>query len=96
MPSAIRPLSGKLDTVLLRSLKRPGHGCPYSLACPPRASTYIALNLHERLVRRLDAGRTDKPATVRPERVGRQIVYLEDKDIARLNIVLAFVLGLAV
>ena len=37
----------------------------------------------------------DKPVTIRRERVGRQIGHLEDKDIARLNIALAFVIGLA-
>lgn len=37
----------------------------------------------------------DKPVTIRRERVGRKIGYLEDKDIARLNIALAFVIGLA-
>ena len=37
----------------------------------------------------------DKPVTIRRERVGRRIGHLEDKDIARLNIALAFVVGLA-
>lgn len=37
----------------------------------------------------------DKPVTIRRERVGEQIGHLEDKDIARLNIALAFVMGLA-
>lgn len=37
----------------------------------------------------------DKPVTIRRERVGQQIGHLEDKDIARLNIALAFVMGLA-
>jgi mRNA interferase MazF len=37
----------------------------------------------------------DKPVTLRRERVGRQIGQLEDSDIARLNIALAFVMGLA-
>lgn len=37
----------------------------------------------------------DKPVTIRRERVGRNIGHLEDKDIARLNIALAFVMGLA-
>lgn len=37
----------------------------------------------------------DKPVTIRRERVGRQIGHLEDKDIARLNVALAFVIGLA-
>jgi mRNA interferase MazF len=37
----------------------------------------------------------DKPVTIRRERVGRQIGHLEDNDIARLNIALAFVMGLA-
>lgn len=39
--------------------------------------------------------RADKPVTIRRERVGRNIGRLEDKDIARLNIALAFVMGLA-
>ena len=37
----------------------------------------------------------DKPVTIRRERVGREIGHLDDKDIARLNIALAFVIGLA-
>jgi mRNA interferase MazF len=37
----------------------------------------------------------DKPVTVRRERIGRQVGYLDDKDISRLNIALAFVMGLA-
>ena len=37
----------------------------------------------------------DKPVTIRRERIGRRIGQLEDNDIARLNIALAFVIGLA-
>lgn len=37
----------------------------------------------------------DKPVTVRRERIGRQVGHLDDKDISRLNIALAFVMGLA-
>jgi mRNA interferase MazF len=37
----------------------------------------------------------DKPVTIRRERIGRQIGRLDDKDVARLNIALAFVMGLA-
>ena len=37
----------------------------------------------------------DKPVTIRRERIGRQVALLDDKDIARLNIALAFVMGLA-
>jgi mRNA interferase MazF len=37
----------------------------------------------------------DKPVTVRRERIGRQVGYLDDRDISRLNIALAFVMGLA-
>ena len=37
----------------------------------------------------------DKPVTVRRERVGRQIGRLGEMDTARLNIALAFVMGLA-
>jgi mRNA interferase MazF len=37
----------------------------------------------------------DKPVTIRRERIGRRIGHLDDKDVARLNIALAFVLGLA-
>jgi mRNA interferase MazF len=36
----------------------------------------------------------DKPVTIRRERIGRHIGH-HDKDIARLNIALAFVIGLA-
>jgi mRNA interferase MazF len=37
----------------------------------------------------------DKPVTVRRERLGQKIGHLEDKDIARLNVALAFIMGLA-
>ncbi len=37
----------------------------------------------------------DKPVTVRRDRIGRQIGRLGAAEIARLNVALAFVLGLA-
>lgn len=37
----------------------------------------------------------DKPVTVRRERIGRQVGRLDDKDISRLNVALALVMGLA-
>ena len=37
----------------------------------------------------------DKPVTIRRERVGRRIGHLADTDMGRLNIALAFVMGLA-
>ena len=37
----------------------------------------------------------DKPVTVRRERIGRRIGHLDAADIARLNVALAFVMGLA-
>jgi mRNA interferase MazF len=37
----------------------------------------------------------DKPVTIRRERIGRQVGRLDEQDIARLNIALAFVMGLA-
>jgi mRNA interferase MazF len=37
----------------------------------------------------------DKSVTIRRERVGRRIGSLNDKDVARLNVALAFVMGLA-
>jgi len=37
----------------------------------------------------------DKPVTIRRERVGRVIGHLDNADLARLNIALAFVMGLA-
>ena len=37
----------------------------------------------------------DKPVTIRRERFGRHVGHLDDKDIVRLNIALAFVMGLA-
>jgi mRNA interferase MazF len=37
----------------------------------------------------------DKPVTIRRERVGRLVGHLGDDDIARLNVALAFVMGLA-
>jgi mRNA interferase MazF len=37
----------------------------------------------------------DKPVTIRRDRLGLQSGRLEDKDIAQLNVALAFVMGLA-
>src|SRR5580692_8755299 len=37
----------------------------------------------------------DKPVTIRRERIGRRIGRLDEKDIVRLNIAIAFVMGLA-
>jgi mRNA interferase MazF len=37
----------------------------------------------------------DKPVTIRRDRIGRQVGHLDDNDIGRLNIALAFVMGLA-
>ena len=37
----------------------------------------------------------DKPVTIRRKRIGRHVGHLDDKDIAQLNIALAFVMGLA-
>jgi mRNA interferase MazF len=37
----------------------------------------------------------DKPVTIRRERIGRRVGHLDKKDVARLNIALAFVMGLA-
>ena len=37
----------------------------------------------------------DKPVTIRRERIGRVIGHLDNPDIVRLNIALAFVMGLA-
>lgn len=38
---------------------------------------------------------TDKPVTIRRERIGRRIGSLDTRDVATLNIVLAFIMGLA-
>jgi mRNA interferase MazF len=37
----------------------------------------------------------DKPVTIRRARIGKKIGHLDDSDIARLKIALAFVMGLA-
>jgi mRNA interferase MazF len=37
----------------------------------------------------------DKPVTVRRERIGRRVGQLNHKDILRVNVALAFVMGLA-
>jgi mRNA interferase MazF len=37
----------------------------------------------------------DKPTTIRRERVGRIVGRLDEDDLARLNVALAFVMGLA-
>jgi mRNA interferase MazF len=38
---------------------------------------------------------TDKPVTIRRERIGKRVGRLDEADIARLNVALAFVMGLA-
>jgi mRNA interferase MazF len=37
----------------------------------------------------------DKPVTIRRERIGQHVGHLDEADVARLNIALAFVMGLA-
>lgn len=37
----------------------------------------------------------DKPVTIRRERIGQQVGHLDEQDIARVNVALAFVMGLA-
>lgn len=37
----------------------------------------------------------DKPVTIRRERIGRRIGRLDESELARLNVALAFVMGLA-
>jgi mRNA interferase MazF len=37
----------------------------------------------------------DKPVTIRRERIGKRVGRLDEGDIARLNVALAFVMGLA-
>jgi mRNA interferase MazF len=37
----------------------------------------------------------DKPVSIRRARIGRKIGHLDDKDVSRLNIALAFIMGLA-
>src|SRR5690349_4859647 len=37
----------------------------------------------------------DKPVTIRRTRIGRKVGHLDESDIGRLNVALAFVMGLA-
>jgi mRNA interferase MazF len=37
----------------------------------------------------------DKPVAIRRERIGRRIGRLDEQDVARLNVALAFAMGLA-
>lgn len=37
----------------------------------------------------------DKPVTIRRERIGQRVERLGERDVVRLNIALAFVMGLA-
>ena len=37
----------------------------------------------------------DKPVTIQRERIGRRVGQLDEKDIVRLNVAIAFVMGLA-
>ncbi|MGH9641880.1 MAG: type II toxin-antitoxin system PemK/MazF family toxin [Terriglobales bacterium] len=46
-------------------------------------------------LRRRSRIKVDKPVTVRRTRIGRKVGHLDDSDFARLNVVLAFVMGLA-
>jgi mRNA interferase MazF len=46
-------------------------------------------------LRRISQVMTDKPVTIRRERVGKKIGSLGDQDMARLGTALAFVFGLA-
>ena len=46
-------------------------------------------------LRRTSQIMADKPVTVRRERIGRQLGRLTAADLVRLNVALAFVLGLA-
>jgi mRNA interferase MazF len=39
--------------------------------------------------------KADKPVTIRRERVGKRIGSLETRDLARLDVAIAFVMGLA-
>jgi mRNA interferase MazF len=46
-------------------------------------------------LRALSQVMADKPVTIRRERIGRHVGRRDEQDIARLNIALAFVMGLA-
>lgn len=46
-------------------------------------------------LRTLSQVMADKPVTVRRERIGRHVGHLDEQDLARLNVALAFVMGLA-
>jgi mRNA interferase MazF len=37
----------------------------------------------------------DKPVTIRRQRIGQHVGRLDEQDIARVNVALAFVMGLA-
>jgi mRNA interferase MazF len=46
-------------------------------------------------LRRRSQVMADKPVTIRRERIGRKIGSLDEEDLSRVNVALAFVMGLA-
>src|SRR5258707_10834286 len=77
-----------------------GHGsvviCQMTSDCSDAPDFRITIDPTERNGLRVKSQvMADKPVTVRRERVGRQGRHLDDKDLSRLNIALAFVMGLA-
>ncbi len=70
--------------------------CQMTSECNDAADFRVTIDPTERNgVRVRSQVMADKPVTVRRERVGRRVGHLDDKDIARLNVALAFVMGLA-
>lgn len=70
--------------------------CQMTSDCSEAADFRVTIEPSEsnglRLISRVMA---DKPVTIRRERIGRKIGHLDEKDISRLNIALAFIMGLA-
>jgi hypothetical protein len=94
---ASRPALGNADTTLPSpgwTLDQGGRWERSALSAAPdfRVTIEPSQNNGLRVISQVMA---DKPVTIRRERIGRKIGHLDDKDISRLNIALAFVVGLA-
>lgn len=70
--------------------------CQMTSDCSEAADFRVTIEPSERNgLRLISQVMADKPVTIRRERIGRKIGQLDEKDISRLNIALAFIMGLA-
>ena len=70
--------------------------CPMTSECSDAADFRVTIDPTVRNGLRVRSQvMADKPVTIRRERIGRLVGHLDDEDVARLNVALAFVMGLA-